>query len=495
MRRAKCCLGSFSHTPAGKSRARPRVGTNDRSRPKVANSRVLPEAASVVPLITSCCDRIVTSRISLPLALCLLAVLLSSPACKRPTKRRPGAETKAKPAAIRSVALTPQPAQARATAALVARGKQLVAQYQCNRCHAGSGHGTPPLAKNCVGCHAEILADRFPPAGKVKPDVVAKWKREIVDLTMAPSLTSTGARVRRAWLAKFLQRPHDLRPKLSATMPRFVIDAEAARAIAAYLAPQAAPATSAVEGDLRHGRAVLAAKGCMTCHTFSGLPSPVDATQIPVKLSAEATTRGIMLAPDLRHARERLRYDTLVAWLREPTKLKRDSAMPDLKLSAAEARDAAAFILRAYLAPAKLPTVPARLPLLKRAVSWAEVEKKLFKRICWHCHSEPAYARGDGGPGNTGGFGFKPRGVNLASYEAVASGRLDDKGERESLFRPLASGPLKGVPRIAAVLLARQREVSGKPVPGLRGMPLGLPPMSPQDIQLVESWVAQGRPR
>ena len=31
-------------------------------------------------------------------------------------------------------------------------------------------------------------------------------------------------------------------------------------------------------------------------------------------------------------------------------------------------------------------------------------------------------------------------------------------------------------------------------VPGVRGMPLGLPALSLEEIQLVESWVAQDRP-
>jgi hypothetical protein len=44
-------------------------------------------------------------------------------------------------------------------------------------------------------------------------------------------------------------------------------------------------------------------------------------------------------------------------------------------------------------------------------------------------------------------------------------------------------------------MLARWAEVAGQPNPKIRGMPLGLPPMSMEDIQLVASWVAQGRPR
>lgn len=98
---------------------------------------------------------------------------------------------------------------------------------------------------------------------------------------------------------------------------------------------------------------------------------------------------------------------------------------------------------------------------------------------------------GDGGPGNTGGFGFADRSLNLASYSDVLSGSLDDRGQRRSIFLPLADG----TPRLLAVLLARQRELAGELAPGLRGMPLGLPALSAEQVQLVESWIAQGRPQ
>ena len=90
----------------------------------------------------------------------------------------------------------------------------------------------------------------------------------------------------------------------------------------------------------------------------------------------------------------------------------------------------------------------------------------------------------------SGGMGFPPRHLDLSTYESINSGYLDDEGELTSLF----STTPDGTPRIVAVLLARQREIVGQPGP-LRGMPLGFPPLSAEDIQLVESWVAQGRPR
>jgi hypothetical protein len=51
------------------------------------------------------------------------------------------------------------------------------------------------------------------------------------------------------------------------------------------------------------------------------------------------------------------------------------------------------------------------------------------------------------------------------------------------------------MPRIVAHLWARHAEVAGTPVEGVTGMPLGLPPLPPEDIQLIETWIARGRPQ
>jgi len=45
-----------------------------------------------------------------------------------------------------------------------------------------------------------------------------------------------------------------------------------------------------------------------------------------------------------------------------------------------------------------------------------------------------------------------------------------------------------------AALLARQKEEAGE-TPNVRGMPLQLPALSSEELQLVESWIAQGRKR
>lgn len=100
-------------------------------------------------------------------------------------------------------------------------------------------------------------------------------------------------------------------------------------------------------------------------------------------------------------------------------------------------------------------------------------------------------ALGDGGPGNSGGFGFPARHLDLSSYRRVASGLVDAQGERQSLFTPSEGG----APLLVAALLARKEEEAGRPRPGLRGMPLGLPSLTLEQIQLVDTWIAQGRPQ
>jgi cytochrome c2 len=265
-------------------------------------------------------------------------------------------------------------------------------------------------------------------------------------------------------------------------MPRLDLSPEEARDVVAYLAasrPLGAPAKIHF-GDAAAGRRVAETRGCASCHAFSGV------SDWPNARSASASAE---LAPDLRHARERLSRETLSAWLENPAALKPDTSMPNLALTEAERSDLVAFILDVPLEPnAVVPFT--RLPILKRRVSYAEVDARVFSITCRHCHSNNEVAFGDGGPGYDGGFGFGPRRIDLSSHRGVASGMLDRLGERRSLFTPTKSGE----PRLLATLLARHAEERGDVEPDLRGMPLGLPALTAEEVQLVESWIAQGRP-
>jgi cytochrome c2 len=267
---------------------------------------------------------------------------------------------------------------------------------------------------------------------------------------------------------------------LIAEMPRLPLTRDDATRIAAHLSPDE---DGKLEGDPVTGEVLYRGLACARCHRFTG------ATVDDAALHASGRTQGKLdqwaLAPDLRRARDRVRPAQLAAWIAKPR-----GAMPDLGISTTNARDLAAFIARTPLAAIAPPQPITRLPLLDRPVLWAEVEAKVFRNVCWHCHAVPDYARGDGGPGNSGGFGYKPRGLDVSSYAGISSGALDDTGNPRSVFAPLPDG----TPRIIAALLARYAEEQGGVGP-VTGMPLGLPPLPLDEIQLVDSWIAQGRPQ
>jgi cytochrome c2 len=366
------------------------------------------------------------------------------------------------------------------------RGAELVEKFECQRCHDGTG--VRPIAddKHCVHCHQSIEKRTY----AAPAEALDKWNASITHVREVPSLATARQRLRRNWVASFVRNPHDLRPALTESMPRLAMTEAEARDIAAFLVPTETRADSLYDSDATEGKRIFEAKGCATCHRFTGAGT-LAAGPLPPGVDLG---RGVRYAPDLRHARARLQTGTLVKWIRTPEAIEPKTAMPNLGLTDREARAVAAFVLTTPLAEPVKEAVPPRLPVLDRPVSYQEVSTKVFRQTCWHCHADPSVvlgALGDAGPGNTGGFGFEPRGINVADYEGLAAGHRDAEGKRRSLFKP---GP-DGVPLLVAALYARQSEEAGVPVPGIRGMPLALPALSSEDIQLVATWVAQGRPR
>lgn len=424
------------------------------------------------------------ARMVLVMAVCAIG-------CDRDEPTRPDAKPSAAPATTVAAATVVRAAAPQAPAAFTEepvapgdadRGRALIEKFECNRCHDGTGLAAAPRDKQCVGCHQDILAGRF----RAPAAIMTRWREHLDLLREVPSLEASGARHRATWIQSFLLEPRDLRPNLAATMPRLTMTADEARDVAAYLTRDHVdePPMNPPTANLEQGRALFEAKQCGACHAFSGVSPAPSLTPPPGAHGA------IALAPDLRVARERMRPASLVRWLLDPKKVKPDTLMPAVPMTEHEARELAIYVLSAPLSPAPERKIPERLGVLSRRVTFDEINDRIFKKTCRHCHSEPDYALGEGGPGNTGGLGFRPRGLNIGSYAGVAAGMLDEHGERTSVFSPMPDG----TPRFVAALLARQAEEAGRPNPALRGMPLALPALSPEDIQLVESWVAQGRP-
>ncbi|AKF08972.1 c-type cytochrome [Sandaracinus amylolyticus] len=347
-----------------------------------------------------------------------------------------------------------------------ARGRALFESMECTRCHEHPVVEPPPAARDCTGCHRAIHAGTHDaPAA-----AIARWSARITSLVHVPALGRS--RLSRDWIARFLIEPHDVRPALAATMPRLPIDARDAADLATFLVPDepldGAPLPRDAE-TIARGRALFEARGCASCHAPSAIGTLDPA---------------LALAPDLRWTRERMTDRAIVDWILDPS-----PPMPRLVAAREDAVAIAAYLVSSALDPIEIVTPADPLPLLDRPVSFTEVRDRVLRRTCWHCHSDAGLALGEGGPGNTGGFGFAARRLDLSDYEGVMSGSLDDAGERRSIFREV-----DGVPLLVAVLEARASEERGH-ASELRGMPLGLPAVSPEEIQIVRSWIAQGRPQ
>ncbi len=369
--------------------------------------------------------------------------------------------------------VAPQPPPAE----LVERGRTLIDHFECRRCHVVDDLDELARDRSCVDCHRAILDGSF----AARPEDLATWSGHLRHLLVAPRLEHLGDRWDATWIEAFLRTPHDLRPNLEATMPRLAIGDDEARAIAAFLTRERHVPSQTIPIDASRvdaGRAIFTEQKCGRCHAFE---RPVELDR-PVDDAAR-------LAPDLLHARDRVRRDRIVDWLMMPTAIARHTQMPTQGLDANAARDLASYVLFAEIDRPQTEPV-AMLPLLERHVTYAEVDAQVFHRTCRHCHADPAFAFDDGGPGNTGGFGFAPRGLDLSAYPNMHVGELVD-GTRESIFRIDDSG----MPRIVRALRARQLEEAGQLDEGIRGMPLGHSALGPEDLQLVASWVAQGRPR
>ena len=378
-------------------------------------------------------------------------------------------------------------------------GKQLVEHFECNRCHQ------PRMdvdGRNCLSCHTAIgRQDSRALPGYPSLVQVEEWSRKIQHYREVPSLHAVGKLLRSDWIVKFLLAPHDLRPRLGESMPRLSLSESDARDIAAYLAsaerkePYFADARIAdytrdwpplTKGDPAAGADLYQETGCNACHLFSGTSRALNVT--PDRLEA----RSLMLAVDLRHTRDRFQVHELVPWILAPRHHKVDAVMPNLELSYQQARDLAAFIMTEPLA-AK-PPVPRvkRLPTLDRPVSFDEVWSAVFGKTCVHCHDDTDLGvLGDGGPGNVGGFGFPAKRISFADYESIFAGYVDKAGKRRSLFEKTEDGTVL----LVKTLLIRRDEEAGYPDERHRGMPLSLPSVSAEELQLVETWIKQGRPR
>lgn len=389
---------------------------------------------------------------------------------------------------------------------------KVLQKHECSRCHVVEGVASEPMASSCAGCHVDIstaegdaarMASGQREFGQAWPGFVARTGEHYTHL---PSLVAMG-RFQASWLRRFLLAPEDLRPNLSESMIRHAMAPEEIDTLVMGWGAKddAPPAAQPSPERIAAGEKLFDQKGCAACHLFGNatFPSTGEATKA---FTPRQSLRA--LAPDLMHAKDRLSRTTLEQWIRDPRSVKSDAAMPALELTAAESSLLADFLT--FAPPgAPAPAVARRPPPFdpKAPVpTYEEVDAKVFGVLCIHCHEDQHPEGGlmsDGGPGNTGGLGFKGTGLSFEDHAAVQRGSFGPKGKRQSVFRPGASGEPVLLERLRLRYVENDRDFvlpghnplkAGGYATETRGMPLGLPAITDEQFSLVERWVRGGHP-
>lgn len=360
---------------------------------------------------------------------------------------------------------------------LTTDGRAAFQKGNCNLCHTVPGIAEASRDESCRDCHLWIRATSSDPARRAKAmqyfPYWERYERNVASYLEVPSLDAAMARLDPEWVGTWLADPHDVRPNLPEGMPAFALSEAEIGAITAQFARRQASVPKTARPSKKNaelGRARFLTSGCSACHGFGANVPPAP---------------GIPSAPDLAHTRERMSPDHVVAWIKDPRSVSAAATMPSFHISDEDAVLIRDFLFHgdpAWKAPAPVSAPPVAV---QRPVAWAEVEEKVFGKICAHCHMDPALPQNQGrrGPGNAGGFGYAETGVKLQSPADVCA--VKDT--------------------IGTALLRRREEArrdnvspGESPAPLTRhekpGMPLGLPPLPDEDISLVLAYVEQGCP-
>ncbi len=357
-------------------------------------------------------------------------------------------------------------------------GTDVLERHECFRCHVYVSQAQHSDELRCAECHLRLstgLMDNQAP--RYPADVWKRFKAHTAQhFTAVPPLIGL-SRLRASWLERFLAAPYDLRPHLTESMIRNRLSPADVKALAELWELQRDEPLPPRPGAARltKARAAFDEQGCPGCHAI-----------------AKAETAAQRLAPDLRHTRDRMNFSAVVDYVTDSHRVNPASEMPSVPRPKDVVRLLAEWVMFGDFgaAPARSEPQPVSWSAQAPVPAYEEVEARVFKAVCWHCHSNPDFANGNGGPGMSGGFGFTARGLSFGSFDEVMNGSLDDQGRRQSIFR---KGP-SGEPVLLEVLRARWHEEAGAAAGQPIGMPLGLPGVSADDFALVERWVKGGRP-
>jgi cytochrome c2 len=96
-----------------------------------------------------------------------------------------------------------------------------------------------------------------------------------------------------------------------------------------------APSVPVAGGDAQRGASAIARYGCTGCHAIPGVPGPDSNVGPPLDGIARRSYVGGVLANT---------PDNMVRWLRDPAGADPGTAMPDVGVTEADAKDIAAYL-------------------------------------------------------------------------------------------------------------------------------------------------------
>lgn len=172
---------------------------------------------------------------------------------------------------------------------------------------------------NCTGCH-EIEAE----GGDYTDVIVAHEGLDPITAKQLspPPLESEGARVYPDWLFEFLKNPSDIRYGLKVRMPTFGMSDEEATTLVKYFSAlddepfpyETLEPPMSTSAELRVGKQIFDELKCDACHPSIGETIPEGSDKAG--------------RPDLSLARDRLKPDWLIDWMKDPQSIQRGTAMP-----------------------------------------------------------------------------------------------------------------------------------------------------------------------
>jgi mono/diheme cytochrome c family protein len=180
-------------------------------------------------------------------------------------------------------------------------GRRLVKKYNCSGCHEIEGTGGD--YRDVIIAHeglGEMVAKQFAP----------------------PPLKAEGARVYPDWLFTFLKEPSDIRYGLKVRMPTFGLSDDEATTLVEYFSAlddepfpyETLEVPTPTRAELRVGKQIFDELQCISCHPSQGEVIPEGSDKAG--------------RPDLSLAKERLKPDWLIDWMKDPQAFQRGTAMP-----------------------------------------------------------------------------------------------------------------------------------------------------------------------